>query len=344
MEITLQKSNQLKAIAALMMLCLHLFNRPYKGLFEPLVFVGTQPLSYYISLFSDACVPIFCFLSGYGLYFKYQKNPVSYKTENGLRIKKLYINYWIILLIFAVFLGLVIDKRGYPGSITTFLLNFSALDNSYNGAWWFFFTYLLLVASSAILFRLMNKFPLWIVLNVCLLFYFFAFYFRIYESNLFGNELLNWLQRQLSLFGTSLLPFIIGAMALQAKWNTKFSEFFVSIPYKNFIVLFFIILLIVIHGLIPNFVIAPFIAVPFMFLFVQIKLPTYIDSALDYIAPHATNMWLVHMFFYMVYFEQFIYSATYVIPIFLLLVCCCIMSSIVINRINTMVLKTVKLK
>lgn len=72
-EISIQKSSQLKAVAILMMLCLHLFNRPYNGLFEPLLFIGTQPLSYYISLFCDACVPIFCFVSGYGFYYKFQK-------------------------------------------------------------------------------------------------------------------------------------------------------------------------------------------------------------------------------------------------------------------------------
>lgn len=78
MGILIQKSNQLKSIAILMMLSLHLFNRDYNGLFEPLIFVGEMPLSYYISLFSDACVPIFAFVSGYGLYNSYKNSPSSY--------------------------------------------------------------------------------------------------------------------------------------------------------------------------------------------------------------------------------------------------------------------------
>jgi len=294
-------------------------------------------------LFCDACVPIFCFVSGYGLYFKFQKNPVSYGTENGLRIKKLYINYWIILIFFAVILGLFLNKRGYPGSITTFLLNFSALDNSYNSAWWFFFTYLLLVASSSVLFRFMARSSILFLLSFCLLIYLFSFYFRVYQPDIFGSIVLNWWQRQLSLFGPSLLPFCIGAIALKAKWNSRISHFFACIPYKNASALFGIFLLVVVHGFVPNFIIAPFLAVPFMFLFIQIKLPAYIDTAIDYIAPHATNMWLIHLFFYMIYFEKFIYGATYVLPIFLLLVCCSIMSSIVISKINSIVLKTVQL-
>lgn len=99
MPITIQKSNQLKSIAILMMLFLHLFNRDYTGLFQPLLFVGNQPLSYYISLFCDACVPIFAFVSGYGLYYKFKAADRSYRNENILRLKKLYMNYWIILVI-----------------------------------------------------------------------------------------------------------------------------------------------------------------------------------------------------------------------------------------------------
>ena len=83
MQITIHKSNQLKAIAILMMLCLHLFNRDYNGLFTPLFFVGKQPLTYHISLFSDACLPIFAFISGFRLYYKYKQDKEFY----GLSIK-----------------------------------------------------------------------------------------------------------------------------------------------------------------------------------------------------------------------------------------------------------------
>ena len=343
MEITVEKSNQLKAVAALMMLCLHLFNRPYQGLFEPLFFVGNQPISFYISLFCDASVPIFCFVSGYGLYFKFQNNPISYGKGNILRVKKLYINYWIILVLFAVVLGYFLNAKGFPGSATKFLLNFSALESSYNNSWWFFFTYLLLVVSSAVLFKLIDLSSLILLLSIFVFFYFFAFYFRVYQPNLFSIGLLNWLQRQLSLFGTSLLPFSIGAIALKAKWNSKLSTFFATILYKNAVALFVIFLLFVIHALIPNFVIAPFLAVPFLCLFVQIKLPNCIDTTLNYIAPHATNMWLVHMFFYLNFFEAFIYSLNYVLPIYLLLVLCSLLSSVIVNKINKFILSKLKL-
>lgn len=145
MTISIQKTNQLKSIAILMMLCLHLFNRDYQGWFKPLIFIVDTPLSFYISLFSDACVPIFAFVSGYGLYYSYMNNHDAYTKKNRDWVKKLYVRYWIILLLFVVILGNVLAKDGYPGSWQTFLLNFTGLQPSYNGAWWFFAIYIVFV-------------------------------------------------------------------------------------------------------------------------------------------------------------------------------------------------------
>ncbi|MCC8424857.1 acyltransferase family protein [Mucilaginibacter sp. UR6-11] len=343
MEISIGKSNQLKALAILMMLFLHLFNREYKGLFEPLIFIGSKPLSYYISLFCDACVPIFCFVSGYGLYYKFKKSALNYNNSNVDRIKKLYINYWIILLLFAVLLGVILNKVGYPGSFVKFLLNFTALNNSYNGAWWFFFTYILLVSSSKIIYNFIDNYSIIIVFGFGLFIYILTFYFRVYRPAQFNNDILNWFQDQVCLYGNSLLPFIAGGIALKEKWNTKITQKMMSIKYRSLIAIFCITLLIVIHGIIPNFVIAPFLAIPFVFLFIQIKLPAFINKTLDYLAPHATNLWLIHMFFYITYFKQFIYSPKFVILVFFLLVLCCLLSSIVVNIIYKQVIKRVNL-
>src|SRR5665647_815808 len=142
MELTINQTSNTKGIAIMMMLFLHLFNRSYQGLFEPIIFIGQTPLTYYISLFCDCCVAIYCFCSGYGLYIGYIKKPEIYNKKNYSRIFRLYINYWIVLLIFAVLLGWVLNDSNHPGNWQKFILNFTALDPSYNGAWWFFTTYI----------------------------------------------------------------------------------------------------------------------------------------------------------------------------------------------------------
>jgi len=97
--------------------------------------------------------------------------------------------------------------------------------------------------------------------------------------------------------------------------------------------------LIIIHGLIPNFIVAPFLAIPFILLFNQIKFSNQINKLILKLSVHSTNLWLIHMFFYQVYFKNFIYSAKYVLLIFLLLIGCSLLSSYFINKIYHPILK-----
>ena len=338
MSISVTQSNRLKTIAILMMLCLHLFNNSWylDGLYQPLIFIGKQPLIYYISLFCDACVPIFAFVSGYGLYYKYTKERETYKKGNRKRIKKIYLNYWIILLLFAVLLAWGIGKEGYPGNWLKFLLNSTALDTSYNGAWWFFTTYVLFVLTSSFWFRLLNKINPFLFIVALLVLYVLGFYFRIYKTNLFQNEIFQWIHRQSALYFCTLFQFMLGAFALKYQWNTSVNNIANRLKYKNLIGIIGILFLIIFHAFVPNFIIAPFTALGFIFLFLQMNIG---NKILDFLTPHTTNIWLIHMFFYLIYFKDFIYSATYVLPIFILLVVLCLLSSYVVNFINQKVLK-----
>lgn len=339
--ISLQKSNQLKSIAILMMLFLHIFNRDYSGLFEPLIFMGQNPLSYYISLFCDACVPIFAFVSGYGLYYKYSQNHSTFKKDNVNRLKKLYINYWIIIILFAVLLGYLLAEPGYPGSLTKFILNFSGLDPSYNGAWWFFTTYVFFVLTSSFWFGLLHRINPWIYLFAFLIIYLIAFYFRIYQSSISDNSFLNYLHKQSALYFCTLFQFMLGAFALKYKWHQKVSLLFSKIKGRNFIACVIIGLAVIFHGIIPNFVVAPFTALVFIFMFLQLKLSQYINRTLDYFAPHATNLWLIHMFFYLIYFKDFVYGFKYVPIIFVVLIGLCLVSSYLVNFVNRFIQKRV---
>lgn len=341
--ISIQQSNHLKSIAILMMLCLHLFNTlNYKGLFEPLLYIGSKPLIYYVSLFCDACVPIFAFVSGYGLYFKYLQNQTIYRKDNLRRLKKMYLNYWIIIFLFPVGLGFLLGKENYPGSIIKLLGNLSAVVTSYNGAWWFFTIYILFVITSSLWFQLFSKIHAVFYLFLLSIVYMICFYLRVYKPSDYNSEVLNWLRTETVLYGSTLFQFMLGAFALRFNWSTIIVDFLKTIKNKYGLFLIGTILLIVVHAVVPNFIIAPFTALVFVFLFVQLRLDTFFSKFFDFLTPHATNIWLIHMFFYMIFFKSFIYSIHYVLPIFLLLVFCCIGSSVVINKINDAVLRLVK--
>lgn len=71
---TLSESNQIKGIAILFILLMHLFNTyAYQNIYDPNLLINGTPLTFYISLNADCCVVLFLFCSGYGLYFSYKK-------------------------------------------------------------------------------------------------------------------------------------------------------------------------------------------------------------------------------------------------------------------------------
>lgn len=75
MEISKSDAKMLKGAAILLMLLLHLFGRKeVNGMYENFITINGTPLVYYLALFGDACVPIYCFVSGYGLYVIFIKN------------------------------------------------------------------------------------------------------------------------------------------------------------------------------------------------------------------------------------------------------------------------------
>lgn len=134
MELTKKQTDITKGIAILFMLLLHLFcTKEWRGLFKPIIMIGNTPLVYYLALFGDMCVAMYCFCSGYGLMMGYKSNEKTYIKKNILRLLKLYINFWIILIIFVLILGTILGKGvEYPGSFKTFFLNFTAIDPAYN--------------------------------------------------------------------------------------------------------------------------------------------------------------------------------------------------------------------
>ncbi|WP_312324239.1 acyltransferase family protein [Soonwooa sp.] len=341
MQISVTKSNQLKTIAILMMLGLHLFNRKYDGLFQPLIFIGSQPLSYYLSLFCDACIPIFAFVCGYGLYFKYKANPTSYVKSNITRLKKLYIVLWVVIVLFPVIVGFVLNAPGYPGSVLKLVSSLSGLDSSYNGAWWFVTIYVFFILSSKFWFQLFDRVNPYTYFVVLLVLYFGAFYFRVYKNDLFDMALLNWGHRQLALYFCTLFQFMMGAFAFEYQWHNRTIQVFKSLPGKNIFVIVLISGLVVIHALVPSFIIAAFLGLAFIFLYLQLDLPVFVSKALRFFEPHATNIWLVHMFFYLIFFSDFVYSFHYVPVIFIVLLTLCIVSSYLINLISKPLLKLI---
>ena len=118
-----QDTKFLKGLAILLMLFLHLFN--HEDNYNSFCFIGDDSL---VSILTRACNPVsfFLILGGIGLYSVWKSGKGKIK-DNFKRIFRLYVHYWIILLIF-VSIGFFVNSEKYPGSFkifASFMLIFS---------------------------------------------------------------------------------------------------------------------------------------------------------------------------------------------------------------------------
>lgn len=340
MDITKKDMSLTKGVAILMMLLLHLFCRKdYEGLYEPYIYIGNEPLIYYLALFGDACVPIYCFASGYGLYISYTKKALTYKSSNRNRLTKLVLNYWIILILF-IGLGSIIKPNVYPNSFLEFIKNMFLLSNSYNGAWWFLQTYVLLVLVSPYLLKIVKRSNSILLLIISLFIYFGSYVFRIKQVIDFGeNQIILIIVNAIVLFGTSLFPFIVGSIFAKDSIYSIFNGFMNKIKFKNLACAIGVTLLIVFHGFIESMFVAPFTAIAFICFFNSMNKRLYIEKTLNFFGNLSTNIWLTHMFFYMTIFPTMTFAPKFPILIFLWLISLCLCSSLLINFVLNPLIK-----
>jgi surface polysaccharide O-acyltransferase-like enzyme len=346
MEFTKNDMKIIKGVAILFMLLLHLFCRKeVNGLYDTFPIINGVPLMYYIGLFGDACVPMFCFASGYGLFVSINKEKNSIIKKNLTRIFKLLINYWIILVLFVA-IGFFAGKAEiFPGNTTKFLLNFFVLSDSYNSAWWFLQTYIILVFLAPPLFKVIMKYNSIFLVLISGFVYLVTYIQRIkHVLDLGDNPALNMAANVFVLVGTSQLPFIVGAIFAKDKLYSKVYNKISRFSLKNSICLFGILLLVIIHSLYESMIIAPITGIAFICLFNLMDKKGGVKKILNYIGNHSTNLWLTHMFFYMTIFPTLTFAPKYPILIFCWLIILCLISSHLINAIYKPIIQNIDKK
>lgn len=334
MEISKNDTKMLKGVAILLMLLLHLFARKeIDGLYEASPMINGIPLIYYISLLGDACRQIYLFITGYAFY--HMANRLTL-TSNINRIFKLFVNYWIVLLLFVP-LGILMGKtETFP--LNEFLPNFFVLSNSYNGAWWFMQTYVILVLVSPYLLKVVNKYNPIILFFIAGTIYFVSYVQQFkHVIDFSDHEIALFIIRTIALLGTSQFSFVIGAIFAKEKIYTKIYQRFNSLKYKNIIGFSLIAILIFIHSVIESAIISPLNGIPLVCIFTLMNKSVFVQKTFAYIGDHSTNIWLTHMFFYMTIFPELTFAPRYPILIFIWLVILCLGSSYVIKAINKQV-------
>ena len=146
----------IKGAAVLLMLMHHMWafqDRIADGGLKGLIPLGNTYLFVFFGHFGKVCVPLFFFLGGYGLARRY----AGIKFDAPERLKKLYISYWKVFVIFIPIAFLFFRNQGVYAvdvslcdrynvfSVRELVLNFLAIFDTYNFEWWFLRSYVLMI-------------------------------------------------------------------------------------------------------------------------------------------------------------------------------------------------------
>lgn len=327
MVLTKEDTIRAKGAAVLGMVMLHLFCRLGTLPYVPLIWFGDTPLIYYLGLFGDLCVPVFCFCSGYAHYLLREKKEAQYAKEIPNKILRLMVNFWIVLVLFTV-LGFLFDESGQiPGSMGAFLGNAFLYRLSYNGAWWFLLTYLFLLVLSPILYRITKTLNGFCLLAISGCVYFLSYLFRFKWMLEISHPVIGWLWQQMILLGTSQFSYILGMLAFRYEIPQRLRAYFAAGSHRLAGICLGILLPLLaflLHCMVPSLVIAPVTAMSVLLSLTLLNLPVWLKGSLEFLGKHSTNIWLVHMFFYMNIFKGLVFLARYPILILLLMMGLCI--------------------
>ena len=311
---TKDESLQLKGIAIMMMLWLHLFGTDKAILTETtkiLYINDSEPLIYAMRKFGRMCVVLYTLLGGYGLAKVYQRNAtakglgIATGMKNGKRVWNLFKSYWLVMTLFILIATLLQPGR-YPGNIMEVALNISALDITYNDTLWFLFPYALLTLFAQPIIKLSTVLRgTWLCIFIASAFIAkaIAYNTEIPFDNLGGVVIRN-------LFSATELFFMFFAGALFAReslmercvMSVKESISHSCITRRLHLgtsTVCTAILLLLFTGRIfmgASTLIDPLYIIPMIITFLCINRPKWLNTGLAYIGNHSTNIWFTHRY------------------------------------------------
>lgn len=341
MDISKRDSKVLKGIAIISMLMLHLFCRKENLPYTPLIWIGETPLIYYLGLFGDICVSIFCFISGYAHYIQ-SSNKITTR-ERYIHLLRFFIKFLVIVLLSSL-IGLISRNPTLPGNWKEFIFNCLTIKNSYNGAWWYVNTYLLIVLLQPIFYRFTRNCPAWFVLISGFAFYTIGYGIRFWNWFATDIPVFAWVITHIGLLGTSFFPYIIGMLFCKKQIIGTLHEMLRNIHniYIYILTVFTFCMMIVMHGIIPSLFVAVITAIVTICLMCICPIPKWLAAIFEYLGDHSTNIWLTHMFFYMNLFNGLVFRVKYPILIFLFMLSLSLISSYIINLICKPILKNLR--
>ena len=331
--ITKEETMRLKGVAILMMLFLHLFNTLERTELCTtfLNFWNGKPLVYAVSRAMGFCVPIYIFLSGYGLTVTYDRKE-GHQLHTAKRLLSLYANFWTVCLLFIP-LACYLQPQQYPGTALTLIGNLTGIHCTYNLEWWFLFPYVLLALCAPDLIgyisQLSGKKTFKVLVGVCLLSFAIQLLRKV-VPNFTGRQLIIW-------YFTLLFPFMTGIAFARFKVFGQCRTYFshrMKPQRKNLYLSLLILVVCLLRMTIGPSMYNPLFATLFLVLFVSTNRPKGLNLSLQFLGKHSTNMWLTHTFFSWYLFADFFYGLQYPLLMYVVLIAVSLCTSYFIQLLN----------
>lgn len=332
---------QLKGIAILLMLWLHLFSdeKLTATCVNTIWFWNGMPLAVVLKKICSICVQMYIFLGGYGLAKTYENGLSAGKYIGGgvKRVRRLYVNYWVVFSLFYP-LGLVFNPELFRTDIADFLLNFSSLKYSINGAWWFLLPYAVLTLLSG---RLISRLYLsgrvfsFVSLFVTLLLYVAAYLCLDVVS--IDNELISLCVFAALRFCTLLFVFVVGVLFAKHRLFESLKTRIVTdgrrVGSNGIIMIVAVSLVLLKLSMGSSSLLNPWFVFLLVPCYAVCSHPRPVEAFLEFFGRHSTNMWLVHYFFCRFIFGDTIYALRYPLLIYVALCLLSLGSSFVVGGV-----------
>ena len=295
---TKKETKVLKGVAILFMLFLHLFNH-----FDNWVDITIADNIRLMSFLAEATNPVsfYLLLGGVGMYFLYKRGGnIQWK-----RVLKLYIHYWIVLILF-VSIGWLMNRSGYPGNFVKIVSNITGFKTSYNAECWFLLPYVILTFISPYLFYCLDRWP-----KLTLSILFPVNILTMYIISRYGGQ---YLYRNMWIYNSYLVihmsfTFILGATLIKYwDYTEHIIERLSKLHYLNWMLL---IVLVIVRCILSTDAVTSFYVLLFVIIFLSAPRWKWVDKSLAHLGDHSMTMWLIHTWFCKYLFHDFIYSFRY---------------------------------
>lgn len=293
-----------------MMLIVHI----WANQLDSWIVIGDDCLWTYLGRMSEP-VAFFLFLGGYGLYCVREKGD----KHRYSRILRLYIHFWIVLLLFFILTSLMKKSPVYPIEYREVLFNFTSFHISWNPVCQFLLPYVLLSLFYPLIFGLLDRFGI-IKTGVCC--------FIVYgvAGSLYGKYGDAFIWEIPERFFFYLCPFVWGACL-------KKSDLIQKVKLGTPLACSLFILILFVKCVLTTNLFTPIYVAAFVFLFVKIPHLHVVDRALEIIGNHSMNMWFIHAWFCLVLFRDELYSLRYPLVVLIVLSLISYLVSVVVNLI-----------